>query len=500
MLERIMDYKVNKNQLISSRGRNIFNKFLCISLIFFGNAFAWARSSPGAVINSPSCLQADVQAAISASSDGDTVMVPAGTCTWGTGGTSASVNKSITLQGNGIDSTVINLASSAPTYTNGTVAISAARATVKGFTFNAPSGTTTATVFAVSGNNFRIGQNRYNGANGICTGYFAYIDDAYGVIDSNTIVGSAGNQELIFTRGASDSWQTSRTLGEANNIFIENNTFSNAGYVTDCNSNSRCVVRYNTIFSPSKIDAHGKCSNTPPRGARHTEIYGNEWTLTSGYFAAIEVRSGTGMIFYNKADNANGSSWFMLRDYATFQTGCNGYMPNCCCPSDYPCDDQIGVGIDPKSAASEPFYSWMNFHSSATWPIEKGDSQISGGGCNVAGKCGTSYSAITQIADNRDFYSYNASFDGSSGVGCGTLASRPGTCTAGVGYWATNQSCSDLTGMIGAHPTEPISGTLYRCTSTNTWTAYYTPYTYPHPLTLSPDSEPPAAPTGLSVK
>jgi len=90
--------------------------------------------------------------------------------------------------------------------------------------------------------------------------------------------------------------------------------------------------------------------------------------------------------------------------------------------------------------------------------------------------------ASTHIIANRDYYYTNASFDGTTGVGCGTLASRPATCTTGVGYWATDQSCSSLTGLVGASPATPISGTLYKCTATDTWTSYYTPYTYPHPL------------------
>jgi hypothetical protein len=114
------------------------------------------------------------------------------------------------------------------------------------------------------------------------------------------------------------------------------------------------------------------------------------------------------------------------------------------------------------------------------------------------------------VNENAQFWNYNASFNGNSGIGCGPLANRPATCTTGVGYWVTNQSCSDLIGLVGANPAQPIAGTLYKCTSTNNWTAYYTPYTYPHPLrtdcgnypTLcdaSGDSTPPAAPTGLSV-
>jgi hypothetical protein len=87
------------------------------------------------------------------------------------------------------------------------------------------------------------------------------------------------------------------------------------------------------------------------------------------------------------------------------------------------------------------------------------------------------------ITENVDYWNDKyATFDGTSGVGCGTIAARPATCTTGVGYWVTDQSCTSLTGMIGRSPTTPISGALYKCTATNTWTSYYTPYTYPHPL------------------
>lgn len=107
---------------------------------------------------------------------------------------------------------------------------------------------------------------------------------------------------------------------------------------------------------------------------------------------------------------------------------------------------------------------------------------------------------VDYLVADRDFYNYTTSFNGTTGVGCGTLASRPATCTTGVGYWATNQSCTDLTGMTGKDPATPISGVLYKCTATNTWTEYYTPYTYPHPLrTEVADIVSPAAPSGLTV-
>jgi hypothetical protein len=64
-------------------------------------------------------------------------------------------------------------------------------------------------------------------------------------------------------------------------------------------------------------------------------------------------------------------------------------------------------------------------------------------------------------------------------MGVGVIASRPGTCTTGVAYWATNEGEWNSTNGATA------DGRLYKCTSTNTWTLYYTPYTYPHPLRTS---------------
>ena len=34
----------------------------------------------------------------------------------------------------------------------------------------------------------------------------------------------------------------------------------------------------------------------------------------------------------------------------------------------------------------------------------------------------------------------------------------------------------------GSNHTLGADGVLYKCTATNTWSVYYTPYDYPHPL------------------
>jgi len=90
------------------------------------------------------------------------------------------------------------------------------------------------------------------------------------------------------------------------------------------------------------------------------------------------------------------------------------------------------------------------------------------------------------IKENRDYWLYKgSSFNGTSGVGSGTWDQRPGTCTEGVGYWATDRgSWNGSSGTDGLH--NPLNytgqGILYRCNASNTFVAYYTPYTYPHPL------------------
>jgi hypothetical protein len=105
--------------------------------------------------------------------------------------------------------------------------------------------------------------------------------------------------------------------------------------------------------------------------------------------------------------------------------------------------------------ALEPVYAWGNTYN--------GSRQL-----DVA-------SPYPTIQENRDFYNQKTPFDGAVGVGVGKLAERPKTCTPGVAYWATDQGEWD-----SMH--EGPDGQLYVCSEPNTWTFYYKPYTYPHPL------------------
>lgn len=149
------------------------------------------------------------------------------------------------------------------------------------------------------------------------------------------------------------------------------------------------------------------------------------------------------------------------------------------------CMDQIGRGpgaylagypptaVAPINQASDPVYGWLNSYNGTAKPIlEVG---------------GTGYFHIRQ---NRDYYDWTSTFNGTSGVGSGTLASRPAACTTGTAYWATDQGSWNQSGSGG-------QGELFACSAANTWTLYYTPYTYPHPLTVTGA---PAPPVGVNAK
>jgi hypothetical protein len=313
-------------------------------------------------------------------------------------------------------------------------------------------------------------------------GYFVYAHEGTGLIDRCTITGGGGNSELIFTRGPQNSWQTPSTLGTDQAVYVEDCTFHGPGYVSDFNANARGVVRFCTITGPMKIDAHGLATNTPARSARHTEIYGNRWTGTSPWVAAIEVRGGTGMIFDNTLVNLDGHQmWFLLKEYGPlwqypnfgliFQT-----------PLNYPLPDQIGVGQDPPKGGSEPLYLWNNQASQGRdWALSW--APVAAGAIDLyriqIGDPAATFTLSDLVRADRDYFKHTVgtNFTGAGGVGRGTkaqmLALQPSR--ARVGFWVTDEGEWDQRNGDGP------DGQLYVWSGTN-WILHYRPLSYPHPL------------------
>lgn len=144
----------------------------------------------------------------------------------------------------------------------------------------------------------------------------------------------------------------------------------------------------------------------------------------------------------------------------------------------YPCFNQPGRDL---SGNIMPIYLANNLFTDGT--ILPGKFAGVGGVIDYASAHLQSQREYFDEVGNTAQTSPTSPFNGTTGTGWGTLANRPTTCTtnttenafghgtSGVGYYATD---------IGAQ------GTWYKCTATNTWTSFYTPYTYPHPLVSSP--------------
>jgi len=430
---------------------------------YVGSASAWTKNGRA---YSTDGSQADVASAVANALAGDTVQVPAGTFTWGAGRSGVAVNQKITLQGAGATLTTIVLSESGPTYGTGVIQLNAA-ATIRDFSITGSSGTVTA--FSCYGvNGWRVTNIHFDGGAG--SGYFLYAG-SYGLIDDCQLTGNNGSAEWIFSRGPTNSWQTPSSLGTAEAVYIEDCVFGGQGYVSDANSNARMVVRFCTMNGSNKVDAHGVASNTPPRGCRQIEVYGNSWTSTGGYFADIEIRGGTGMLFDNSDQNPQGG-WFFLSDY-----GYLGKWPNFgsryLTPADYPIADQIGVGQDPILAGSEPLYAWNNSRLGVPWArtVRTPDAA-------AITAYGKDFKETDVIAADRDYFWSVANFDGSTGIGRGTKAQMTEIVPTkvGVGYWVTDEG-----DWNARHP--GTDGRLYAWTGSD-WTARYMPYSYPHPLRL----------------
>ncbi len=117
-----------------------------------------------------------------------------------------------------------------------------------------------------------------------------------------------------------------------------------------------------------------------------------------------------------------------------------------------------------NNQVTEPCYDWLNTDDGSNIVAAQDD-------------------YIQVLRGNEHFYSYGGTvqssptspFNGTTGVGVGTIANRPTTCTAGVAYWATDEGEWNSLNA-GA------DGRLYKAIAANTWALYYTPYIFPHPL------------------
>lgn len=398
-------------------------------LFFLHSLFSIAY---GATINAATCAAADVQAAINLAADGDTMLIPAGTCHWtqtvwvGTDWPALST-KGLTIQGAGIGQTII--VDDVPKGVNPDQTFRIHTQLGKPFRLTGltiqggNTGTGSQGTIQITGTSQTVRVDHIHVYRPKCPA-LRFFGSMYGVVD-HSIFDTTG----IFTNAihiwhdswdgksyGDGSWADASYFGSEKFIFIEDNIFQEdpafvpvAG-MNDGLSGGRFVLRYNTLYH-SATQVHGTDSGGRNRSARAYEIYNNVYdfqNVGNPNFTAVFLGGGTGVI-YNNTFTGNYVHGIIVRnrrsDGENWQPfgNCNGagvYDGNIDAAG-YPCLDQIGRGSgDVISGTTPPLpQAWPN---QILDPLYAWNNTLNG---NPPAAFSISISNPTVIVEGRDVYS-----------------------------------------------------------------------------------------------
>lgn len=321
--------------------------------------------------------------------------------------------------------------------------------------------------------------------------------------------------------------------GPPNIEFYNNNVTLNSGATAfmDCNEcthwqGSGTFIFANNIFTP--VSGQGHSTNAiqmqeyrayagnagEPDAVTQIAVSGSALTVT-GTFPACGSNACTGFpwVLIQGMTNAGNNVWFKITGSSTttltgtastqvnethagskYTGSVDGDAPQCdgsiagiggftdqnraplATWRGYPCWNSPGRVFGSQPQALVPIPSWNN-----TWSDLPGTAIVLDYVNNNADHPFAYF--LNHVQPNRDYYNAVSSsaqsnsttpFNGTVGMGFGTLANRPTTCTTnateagtGVEYFAQD---------VGTQ------GTLYICSAANTWTSLWQPFTYPHPL------------------
>jgi len=405
----------------------------------------------GNTIYALSCSYADVSSAIGNATNGDTVRVPAGSCTWSS---TLTITKGITLRGSGVDKTNITgtgttdifnvdlssnlffrLVNFSLIYTTNNLGGSAIYINGRGNSW--------ATIVRIDHNKFVKGTRPVYASGWV-----------EGVVDHNTFINN--NIAFHMTGDNDDAWSrpieagTEHALFAENNLFIiDNNADREPNHLIYHQEGGRTVVRYN-IFNGSAYtngnsifhDSHGnqnyyQGTSGDFRGQPIIEIYNNVFQGHHSYgFGSF--RGGSVLYYNNVLTTDSGSAPYLsLTEEEDWQTAFFSPLKTV-----WNAEDQV----------MNSFF-WNNTANgvgiTSIW-LSHGNSDCTGSSSPYACCTGSGTGTCDDvfIQKDRDYFMHAPNATG----GRTYYTGRPG----GAEAWVS-----------GANAYYP-----------------YTPYTYPHPLTL----------------
>jgi len=330
-------------QLSKDSQLNIMRTLTIVILFVLCMAFAPPARSQG-TFTAASCNRSDVNAVINGPThtavNGDTIIIPVGSCTWtsgiivrngigisiiGSGNPSSST--STYLPDSSCTATVItdklssgSLLTMSPKYGNSTARLSCMEiapylpSTGYGNPISVNGTCTSSGCPNLRLDNMTIPSWR---SAGVSDATFAVVNDMFGVADHNDVesgilanVGD-GSWQGVGNYG-DNSWASPDTFGTGQAFYLENNSFDNGALGTDTdsapNGGGRFVCRFNQVNEASGVCyIHGTDTTQRTRGGRQEESYGNVVNSCAGGSCdtLFEFRSGVGIIFGNTVNTTN---------------------------------------------------------------------------------------------------------------------------------------------------------------------------------------------------
>jgi hypothetical protein len=391
---------------------------------------------------------AAVSAAVAQASDGQKICVPAGSSSWDS---TLTIDKAIRLEGAGIGQTVIT-DDDTQSYLIEITEAAAGSAKVSGFEFAVGTGPANPSPacfikvhYADGGKPVLIAANKFSlvsETNALC------FETNRGVISSNVFVGTVEGGNCLNNAaalrqkaaGLAASWTSPPTYGmdDANgdqNLYFETNTATDVLEGVDVDDNARIVFRYNN-WTDSVILHHG--ADTSGSGGRYSEIYNNVFAfdttvkcapdLPTNVNAFIFNRGGTMLIHDNVIPPISSQAWGQKSEVSFIVENLRRNAGNYACwTGGYPSPHQPGWGYSTGGTQAGTSGVFQDLEPIYLWNNTGGGNYDSPGVPDYSpNECGASApSSATYVQENREYY---------------LDTPKPG----------------------------------------------YTPYTYPHPLTLAP--------------